>query len=49
MKKNNLNQFLENSFELARESIFLLNYTGDLIFVNSAGCKHLSYTFDEIT
>jgi len=49
MKKNNLNQFLESSFELARESIFLLNYKGDLIFVNSAGCKHLSYTFDEIT
>jgi PAS domain S-box-containing protein len=49
MKENNLNQFLENSFELARESIFLLNYSGDLIFVNTAGCKHLSYSFKEIT
>lgn len=49
MKTNNLNKFLENSFELARESIFLLNYSGDLIFVNSAGCKHLEYTFEEIT
>jgi len=48
IKKNNIHYLLKNSFELANESIFLINKKGDLVFVNSTGCEHLAYTRKEI-
>ena len=48
IKKNNIHYLLKTSFELANESIFLINKKGKLIFVNSTGCNHLLYSRKEI-
>jgi len=48
IRKNNIHNLLKASFELANESIFLINEKGELVFVNSTGCENLSYSRKEI-
>ncbi|MGM0519348.1 MAG: PAS domain-containing sensor histidine kinase [Campylobacterota bacterium] len=48
IKRNNIQYLLRTSLDLANEAIYLISYTGKIMFANGTACKSLGYSRKEI-
>lgn len=48
INNSNTQLILNKTLEMATEAIFIMNEAGRVVFANSAACKHLSYTKEEV-